>query len=328
MEYNVKNIWSIVSLVVSPIVIVLYMFIVNPLASDITTVTYSPIGCYLSQMQVAMPIWSTVISISLLIAGGFISMGLTTRYSIYHTASVLPLMLFICFTLALGTTQQLLLSVVISMLMLAAMAELFRAAKGVSRTSRIFSSSILFGALPLLIPTAVTLWALYFGALILYYRPKRELIVMLLGLMLPSLTFCYVRWIGGVDFADSIALLLSELTTNNGVNLQIISELTVHNIVLLVTLLAVILLSIYGAIHSDRFSIKSTSRARLILTLITILLCFAMMLIPAFSIEAFALFAVPFAIAIPFATQGFKSRANTAIYTLIIVLLVLRIATF
>lgn len=256
----------------------------------------TPIGEILQSWQGHIPVLSVIIWGVALMGIGLGLGRLGVRYSIYPAYTLMAIPLFgITACAVVGSTEWLLTTVATFVMYLATRAM----TRFIMRTERFGDLSLAmlyFGLLPLVFaPTAILYVAL--PLLVLFVRSSwRDVMVALGSLLLPPFAVCYWHWCAGGDFISPMVKLYAALFTESGY--YFFSSLNFATI----ALLGIIVLMVFCAVAllvSDRYAIKSKSRAMLRFNALLIPLFFSLLFLPSATATLYAIVAIPLAMLVP-----------------------------
>lgn len=196
------DITSSLSLLIAPLVALAYLYIIgyaSALGAPRLDSVASLLAADLFEIQSSYPIVATLVTALFLVMGAVLNVMVTARYSLFGTASQLPMALYAIFVSGFTISSMTLSASIAALVGVFALRDLFRSYGNSARTSKLFTATLWMGLLPLLYPTTIVLWLGAFAMLLLFVKSLREGAVVAIGLASPILTYTYVKWLMGGD---------------------------------------------------------------------------------------------------------------------------------
>ncbi len=265
-------------------------------------------------LQSEYPILSTLLSLVILVVGGVLNLSVSTRYSFFGKASQIPLFFYVCYVVGFATSNDILSAPLAAFFGVCSLRDFYRAYHSSLFTSKLFTASFWMGFLPMLYPSTIVLWFAAFLFLILFVRSLRETIVVFVGLILPLVSFIYVKWL----FGESIDLSISQFFGTITVNTQ--DAFMRQNILSIVLALFAALMSLYGVLCVGGMSLRYVARIRIYCAYILVGLGVVMLLLPSFSFESYVAIASPLSIAVTPVIFRVRSWLSTPLFLVILIL--------
>lgn len=256
----------------------------------------TPIGTILQLWQSKMPVVSVIIwAVTILIVG--LGLGrLGVRYSIYPAYTLMAIPLFGVTACAVVGSGEFFLTAAAIALTYMATRSMVRFIMRTERFGDLSLAMLYFGVLPLVYAPASVLYVVL-PLLVLFVRSSwRDVVVAVASILLPPFAVCYWGWCCGGEFSAPVVEMWESVMTDSGYHF--FGALNFATI----ALLGVIVLMIFCAVAllvSDRYAIKSKSRATLRFNALMLPLLMALFFLPAATPTLFGIVAVPLAMLVP-----------------------------
>ena len=153
------------------------------------------------------------------------------RSHIYPTDTMAPMALCAVLFLPMIVTADALHQAVVVLLMSHSLANMFYCFGPNRRVNRLFTAMVAAGTLAVVEASLVVVPIVMSFALIAARKKFREALVVVVGMLLPMFSYCYIEWLLGVSFAHSTELWWSSLTAN--LDLNILDNITLTRLVFL-----------------------------------------------------------------------------------------------
>lgn len=139
----------------------------------------------------------------------------TVRFPLYPSATMAAIALCSLSFVAILPSQSVLYAVVVILVAAEGVARLLGCFGPNIRPSRLFSSMLAFGLLPLLDSSLVVV-AIFVPLLLIVVRQTlREAVIAIIGVSVPSFVYCYVVWCFGGSFLEAFANLYADVFTGS-----------------------------------------------------------------------------------------------------------------
>lgn len=201
----------------------------------------APMGRFIGEFEVAHPILSTILGFLFIVYLSFIATRSTVRSHLYGVNSFAAMTLTPLMIMGLAPQGAMLSTILLSWLVVEALRRLFFAFGSEERQHAIFSAMLAVGAMPLLdsfmfvalLATPLILVSLRCGL--------REMVICIVGALLPIFTYAYVTWCGGGGFASALAEPYHNMMAPSMLSVE--EYFTLPRVVLMGTMLLAMLLS-------------------------------------------------------------------------------------
>lgn len=254
------------------------------------------LGGLLAQFQAAYPAGARFAAGFLLLFTGMCAGRLTARYNLYTVGTCLPIPLYAIIACGILIGPDYLAGFAASMLLVLATKNYCRSFCNGYGFDAIFRASLYLGLLPLVYAPALPLLLILPLAVLLFRRTLREAVVAVAGLLLPTLTACYVYWGMGDEFTSPLTALYE--TAIAGMPLRLFTEIPLPAQAMLGGILLLDLTALFFFL-SDIYAAGTKPRFVLFFNIGILATSLVLLASPAATAGMFALLAVPSAILIP-----------------------------
>lgn len=311
------GILSSASLLFAAVLAVVYIYIYgafSPVESITPSIVHSILSDDLIWLQSEFPIPTTISALAILIIGAMLSLSVPTRYNLFGRASQIPIFLYVCAITGFAATDNILSAPLAALFGTCSLRDFYRAYQSSAFTSKLFTAAFWMGFLPMFYPSTIVLWIGAFVFMIIFVRSLREILVVIVGLVLPIATLIYVRWMFGCDINVQISELMSTIVATADYR----STPFIYYHVALLSIIA--LLSLYGVFSVSVMSLRYVARMRIYCVYILAALGVVMFLLPSFSFESYAALASPLSIAVTPALLRMRSWITMPLFVTILLL--------
>lgn len=276
---------------------------------------------FLRHLQQAWPKTAWVISFALLSASGIALSKVGTNYQLYPGISLTVMPLYIILACGVFIPSDLLLGCWGSLLLVRAIRNFCSSYRNGYAFTQVFRASLYLGMLPLFLPASTLLVLLLPIGIILFKRTLREVVVAIVGLLLPVGFNCYISWVCGYSFWDPFLKLYKALFETGHLNL--FDGASIPYLVFVPVIMALTLWAAFIFL-GDRYSTGSKARAILSFTIWALLLSIGSIMMPGATSHLFVVVAAPAALLIPYLFANLGDRLSNYLYLALVVLFVAR----
>ena len=287
-----------------------------------TAVRYSlaPFEVELADSEFSGRVMSFVLAVFLFLCCGIIAGKILPRSGLSKGYCTLPIPLYGVLACGLFVAPDTLSAATASLCFAEALYLLLRSLHGAGEKDSVFFASMLLGAMVLLSPPSVVLVATIPIAVFVLALSLRQALLMAVGYVLPLFSASYVVWYKGGTIFEFWQNLYSTLITTQ---MAAIENIPFLSIAMVAVVIAVLLWGmVYAVVRPDKMFMLSRIRRALYLFLWVSLLSLTMLFIPACSLSACAIVAVPAAILLSFVLGILPNNHATIAYWLLLALFV------
>lgn len=273
-----------------------------------------PLGDLLRGFQDNFPVWSKVISGALIFASGVVTGRLTIRYGLYPVSTSLAVPLYGLVACGILIGQNYLAEFTAAFVLLLSTRNYFACYRNGYAVGPVFRASFYLGILPLLYAPALALPVLFLPAAFCFRRTLREAFVALCGVLLPTLTACYVAWGQGADFVSVPIRLWDSFSNDSGYHL--FENTTLLSPALVGIILFIVLCAVFFSLAGFRTQ-SLRGKAILLYTMILFIATAALAAAPSATPGVLGLIALPGAILMPQTFIRIHNAAATLLYAVL-----------
>ncbi len=157
-------------------------------------------------------------------------------------------------------------------------------------------------------------------AIVMFGLSMREIVVMLVGLILPIATICYVSWLCGADFAAPAVGLFEATLSPNGYTpwgSESVVALTMMGLLLFLVVCGI------AAFVGDTRSVAMRPRTILVFNIIVFIVACTSFMLPSATTGLMMLVALPMAVLMPVALLRLRDGVSNLIVTVLILLMII-----
>ena len=289
--------------------------LLQPAGDEAIANTATPIGSILQNLQERIPTLSALIWAGSVMFAGLSVGRYAAKYSIYPAYTLMSIPVLGVMATAVMISGDYLVSSVALLLMLNATKYLHR---GVMRTKSFgdLSLSMLFyGAIPLVCAPAAILYAAMPLLVLALRHSWREWVVSVGSLVFPLLAVCYWSWCAGVEFLSPVTQIYDSMLTPS--EFHLFSTLNPASILLLGVAILMVLCAV-SLVISDRYSLKTNSRAVMQFNSLLLVACISMFILPSCTATIFVLIALPVSMLVPLIFVRMGIGFTEALYRLML----------
>ncbi len=267
-----------------------------PLADEMLPNVAAPIGTLLQGVQARFPLWSAVAWAVTLFVAGLNTGRYGVKYSLYPAYTLMSIPLSGAVAATITVSGDYLVTSAAMILTLLGSKYIMRCIMRSGSYGDLSLSMLCFGALPLVFAPAAAIYAVM-PLLVLVVKAKwRDLTVAVASLVFPLFACCYTAWLRGGDFAAPVQELCESAATPSGYSF--IRTLNPAGLALTGVILTMMFCAV-SLIISDRYSLKTKSRAVMRFNALLVLFMCGLFFLPSGTATLFALAAVPASILMP-----------------------------
>lgn len=261
---------------------------------------------------------SLVIAMILLFCGGFIEGKMLPRSGLNKGYNTLPIPLYGFLASGIFVAPHILSTATTSLCFALAIYLLLRSLHSADEKDSLFFASLLFGFMVLLYPPCIVFVAILIPAIFLLALSLRQIIIVIVGYLLPLFGASYYMWYIGDDFW-AIGRNITEALTSPG--MEAIDQLPYVGITLICSVAALLIGGlIYSFIRPDKMFMLTRVRRSLSLFIWILLVTSTIALFPACDLTIFALLAVPAAILLSFVLGILPNNQSAIAYWLLLLI--------
>ncbi len=298
-------------------VVLLLLFVyraeIAPIAADAVSVAGAPLGRVVDGWF-ADSLWLTQLAVILLaVVNVMVVMMIATRYMLYGVRSFKPVLFYLVAACGLVIPAAPVSVYLAGLLIVMGMTSLVSCFKRGFAPDTVFRGALLLGMAPLLLAQAAVYIVLVPLAVGIFLRSGRELVVGVVGALLPAAVCCYVWWWTGGGFLEPLQAMWTAVT---GGERMPVGEWGIPR---LVCMGLGVLAALFSAVTLISGKVMRY-RSRKILTFIALAFLFGMGLfaLPGPPAAAIPLVAAPFAILAPLWFMRRRTRFSTLFFAIYI----------
>lgn len=284
--------------------------------ATVAEVNNAPLGAIIHAFEVAHPIISAIVSFVVIVYLAFIATRSTVRTHIFGANSFAAMTLVPLAIMGFASEGDMLTTAILAWLAVEALRRLFFAFGSEERLHAIFSSLLAIGAMPLL-DSSMFVGVLALPMFLVALRVGvREMIIGIVGMLLPIFTYAYVVWCMGGGFVDSLVEPYYNLLEPSGLTLE--GYFVMPRLVLMATLLMSTIVAVVLYLR-NRLALTLVARHVWRFTTTTILLLAAsLVLLPSATSASYVVIGVVMSMLAPM----FFLRVNTLIAIALYILMI------
>lgn len=179
----------------------------------------APLGALIAEFQLSHNILAAIIGFVFIARLSMIVTRTTVRTHLYDVNSFGAMAMVPLAIMMLATPHATLNTIVVAMLAAEAMRRLFYAFSSEQRMNAIFTAMLAMGTMPL-VDSALFIVVCALPLIAVAIRCSlRDLVIAIVGMILPIFTYAYVVWCSGGEFGDTLAALYHSMLTPAVVNI-------------------------------------------------------------------------------------------------------------
>lgn len=247
------------------------------IAADAIVEGGAPLVAPLARFESLHPVLTALLAALFCVQSALRLARATVRYNIYGTSSMAAISLTALLFTALTINTPCLATMLVALLVAEGLGRLFSCLGPNTRLHHLFTAMLALGATPLVDSSMLAVVILALVLMLTMRSNPREMLVTIVGITLPTLTYNYIIWCLGGSFTASFLDIWHNMLTPSTFNID--SYLTIPRLAILAVVLFVELCTIF-LYRSERLTLSRTARniwavmqaALLILTPVFILL--------------------------------------------------------
>ena len=272
----------------------------------------APFGVELASSDYFDSVPKVVLAMVLFLCGGFVEGKMFPRSGLSKNYCTLPIPLYGVLACGILFSPDVLRVAMASFGFGLAIYMLMRSLHSAGEKDSVFYASLLLGAMVLLYPPCIVLALVIPFSIIVLTLSLRQMLLMVVGYLLPLVAVSYVVWYGGDDMLQFSRNLLSALTAERTVAVAEVPYLAIAMVASVVVVM--VWGSVYAAVSRDkRFSAVRVRRS-FYLFVSVLLATLLMLFVPSCDISVLAIIAVPATILLSFALDVLPNNQSTIAY--------------
>lgn len=249
------------------------------------TLATAPLQPMLRDFMVEHTTWSAIISLVLIMATSLRLTRATIIHSLFSRGSLSTMALSAVVILGIGINGNILSTLFVGYLLSEAINRICFCVSPEPRMHYMFTANIAIGAMPLFDSSMLAPALLAPIVIMLSSKKPREIVVALVGLILPIFTYCYVSWCLGGEFSEGILQIWRGMVTPS--SLADVDYLTLPRLIML-GLVLFMQIGTSLVFLNDRLSLSLSSRQIwILLQVLVVLLTICFVLLPSTSPASF-----------------------------------------
>ncbi len=289
-------------------------------AELVANTSSAPLGALITEFQRSHSILAALVGFALLIRLSMTVTRTTVRSHLYDVNSFGAMSIVPLAIMMLATPHAMLSTIVVATLVAEAMRRLFYAFSSEQRMNAIFTAMLAMGALPL-VDCSLLVVVLALPLIVLSLRCSfRDLVIAVVGMLLPIFTYAYVVWCSGGLFGDAVATLWHGMLEPSPLAMQ--TYLTLPRIVGMAMLLLIGLCSVALYIMRGRSQKPAVRHIWLFMISAVLLLGTTFALLPSTSIPSLVVVAIIVSTMAPMLFLHLSTLLSVVIYLLLAALAV------
>ena len=278
----------------------------------------APFGAELASSDYFDSVPKLVLAMFVFLCGGFVEGKMLPRSGLNKNYCTLPIPIYGLLSCGILFSPDVLSGAAASLCFALAIYLLMRSLHSAGEKDSVFFAALLLGAMVLLYPPCVVLALIIPLSVILLTLSLRQVLLMVVGYLLPLVAASYVVWYGGDDMLQFSRNLLSALATER---MGAVAEVPYLAIAMAASVVAVAVLGgVYAAVSRDKRFLAVRVRHSFYLFVLVSLLTLLMFFIPSCDITVLAIIAVPATILLSFALDALPNNQSTIAYWVLLAL--------
>lgn len=225
--------------------------------ADLLATGGAPLAAPLLRFQGAHPVLTALLAALFSVQSALRLARATVRYNLYGTSSMAAISLIAWLYAALTITTPCLVTMVVALLVAEGIGRLFYCLGPNTRLHYLFTAMLALGATPLVDSSMLAVVVLALVLMLTMRSNPREMIVTIVGITLPTLTYNYIIWCMGGSFTASFVAIWQSMIEPSPLPLD--SYITLPRLALLAVVLFVVLCSVF-LYRSERLTLGRTAR--------------------------------------------------------------------
>ena len=266
---------------------------------------------------------SIALAMLLFFCCGIVEGKMLPRSGLSRGYCTLPMPLYGLLACGVFVTPNTLETAITSLCFALAMHLLLRSLHSAEEKDSVFFAAILLGVTTLLYPPCVVLVGVIPLAVFILALSLRQVLLMVVGYLLPLFGASYIMWYRGDDFLQFGYNLVEAISTPQMGDIANIPYLSI----ILISAIAVVLIwgGVYAVVRPDKMFMLVRVRRALYLFLWVSFLSMTMLLLPSCNLSVCAIIAVPVTILLSFVLSLLPNNHSTISYWVLLALFVLHL---
>lgn len=299
------------------------LLLVVMLVITIVRARLTPFDVELAESEYREGVFTTIISIFLLIFGGFVLGKMFIRSGLSKSYCALPMPIYGILTCGLLVSPNLLIMASTSLSVAMAIFLLMRSLHSAGEKDSVFFAALLLGIAAIIYPPSLLLAAIIPLAVLILALSLRQAVLMIIGYLLPLLSASYLLWYQGDSFIAFGENLLMAIITPR---MEFPEQLPYLAIVMGVGVVAIMLWSgVYSLIRPDKIFVLTRVRRSLLLFIWLFVLSAATLFLPGSSLVSLSIISIPATILLSFSLSLLPNNQSTIAYWLLLLMVALHI---
>lgn len=268
-------------------------------------------------------VWRVVVAAILFVVCGAVGGKTLSQTGLTSGYSSLPIPIYALLACGIFMASDMLLAAILSSLFTAAVYLLLRSINSAGEKDSLFFAAALLGAMVPLYPPSIVLAALLPLSMLLLALSVRQVVIMIVGYVLPPLAAAYVTWYGGAEFGAIFRDIFTDLVTPQ---MGAITQIPYVALAMVATIFAVLIWgTVYITFNPGKLSRVTRARRSLHLFVWTTLVVLTMLFFPSRDLTIFSLLAVPTSILLSFMLGVLPNNPSTISYWILLALFVVHL---
>ena len=291
-------------------------FAIAPYGDELIAGEIPNIGAWVDSFQSAYPVWGWILSAVVVIMNGVAIGKLTTALGLYHIRTTISIPLYAIISCGIFIAAD---SLVVALATYFTIQMLRYLCGGYVRGTDLnyaFYAGVCAGLAPLLYAPTTPLVILLPIAILMFGFSWREVVVMVVGLLLPLAATSYVDWLMGGEFSTTAAGLISAFTQPCDYTpwaSESVLALTMMGLISFATICSI------AAFVGEKRSVSVRPRTVITFCVVVLVIACALFALPSATTGLFAIVAIPMSILIPlFLMRLSDDVSNIVIFALIL----------
>ena len=299
------------------------LLLVAILVASIVRYALSPFEVEVADCTYRERFVSLVLAAILIIYGGAIEGKMLVRAGLNKGYCTLPLPLYGLLSCGIFFAPDALATASVSVCFALALYMLLRSLHSAGEKDSVFFVAILLGVTVLIEPSCIVLAGVLPLSIFILSLSLRQVLLLVVGYLLPFATASYIMWYGGGEFWDLGRNLVETLSRESLTGVEEVPYLGLA----MVLYVAVMLVwgVVYMAVRPDKMFLLSRVRRALSLFVLVLFLTLSMLFLPATDLSIFAIVAVPATILLSMVMCLLPANHATIAYWVLLLLFVLHL---
>lgn len=283
----------------------------------------APFAVELANSEYSERVISLVVAMFILLAVGIVEGKMLPRSGLSKGYCTLPIPIYGILACGVFVAPNIMITAAASFCFAMAIYLQLRSLHHAGEKDSVFFAAMLLGGMVLLYPPCVVLVGVLPIAIITLALSPRQMLLMIVGYLLPIFGASYVMWYLGGEFLDLSKNIVHSLMVPR---MDAIAQTSYVAILIVVTVVAVLLWGVgYAIVRPDKIFLLTRVRRSLYLFLWVTLLSATTLLFPSCDLSAAAVIAVPLTILLCFVLNLLPNNHSTIAYWVLLGLFILHL---